>query len=119
MRDKGLVPKALGVGLVRVRPSLNLNKGDGPKASNGQNPLTDSDPFKIKEMPQLDPIFSEMENSDKVPSIHLNPMFKGLIELEVNSNPNLLDQKRHTAVTFKENLESNPKLNLEKAGSMV
>lgn len=40
-------------------------------------------------------------------SIRFNPTFKGLVELIVDLNPNLLYANRHTAVAFKENLDPN------------
>ncbi|MBA0681843.1 hypothetical protein Goari_023616 [Gossypium aridum] len=52
--------------------------------------------------------------NDKTTSFYVNPTFEGPHELRVDLISNVLDLKRHTVVTFKENLEHNSKSKMGK-----
>ncbi|KAK5785349.1 hypothetical protein PVK06_039923 [Gossypium arboreum] len=56
---------------------------------------------------------------DKATSLHGNPTFEGRHGVKVNLISKVLDPKRHTIVTFKENLDNNSKSKIEKRLLMV
>ncbi|PPD81950.1 hypothetical protein GOBAR_DD21118 [Gossypium barbadense] len=51
---------------------------------------------------------------DKAISLHVNPTFEGRHRVKVTLIANVLDLKRHTIVTFKENLDKNSKSKMGK-----